>query len=70
MSSVTSDRLRESQRQDEDWRERYSSPAERQDSGGAPWGLIVTGVVVGALAALAWNYFGPDLRRYIKMTNM
>jgi ABC-type dipeptide/oligopeptide/nickel transport system permease subunit len=69
MSSGQTDSLRTTQRQEEDWGGRYS-PATREDTGGAPWGLIVTGLVIGGLAALAWNYFGPDLRRYIKISNM
>jgi hypothetical protein len=70
MSSARTDSLRSTLRQEDDWRGSYSPPARREDSGGAPWGLIMTGLVLGGLAAIAWNYFGPDLRRYIKMTNM
>ncbi len=70
MSSVRTDSLRESQRQGEDWRGSYSSPSNFADSGAPPWGLILGGLVIGGLAALAWNYFGPDLRRYIKMSRM
>jgi hypothetical protein len=70
MSSVTSDSSRGSLREEEEWRGSYSRPVERQDAGGVPWGLIAGGLVVGGLAAMAWNYFGPDLRRYIKIERM
>jgi hypothetical protein len=70
MSSVISERQRGSLREEEDLRGGYSRPVERQESGSVPWGLIIGGLVIGGMAAMAWNYFGPDLRRYIKMSNM
>jgi hypothetical protein len=70
MSSVTSDRYQTARRPEEDWQGRYSPPDRRQESNAAPWGLIVAGVVIGGLAAMAWYEFGPDLRRYIKMELM
>jgi hypothetical protein len=30
----------------------------------------VTGLAVVGLGALAWTYLGPDLRRYLKISNM
>jgi hypothetical protein len=69
MSSVSSDRL-PTQRQDEEWRRSYAPPAESREYGGAPWGLIMTGLVIGGLAAMAWTYLGPDLRRYLKISRM
>jgi hypothetical protein len=32
--------------------------------------LIATGLVALALGGLAWYYFGPDLRRYLKIRSM
>jgi hypothetical protein len=52
---------------DDDWR-RYGGVAERRRSGGP--GLLLTGLIVVGLGALAWNYFGPDLRRYLKIRSM
>jgi hypothetical protein len=31
---------------------------------------LVTGLVVVGLGVMAWNYLGPDLRRYLKISNM
>ncbi len=70
MSSLTSERQRGSLREEEDGRGGYSRPVERQESGSVPWGLIIGGLVVGGLAAMAWSYLGPDVRRYIKISNM
>jgi hypothetical protein len=33
-------------------------------------GLLIGGLAVVALGALAWYYLGPDLRRYLKIRNM
>jgi len=33
-------------------------------------GLFTLGLVALGLGALAWYYMGPDLRRYIKISNM
>jgi hypothetical protein len=33
-------------------------------------GLLVAGVVVLGLGLMAWSYLGPDLRRYLKISNM
>lgn len=33
-------------------------------------GLLVAGLAVAALGFLAWQYFGPDLVRYMKIRNM
>jgi hypothetical protein len=32
--------------------------------------LLLTGAAIIGLGVLAWNYLGPDLRRYIKMSRM
>ncbi len=51
-----------------DW-QRYPESYRRR--GGLPIpGLLVGGLVVAGLGALAWYYFGPDLRRYLKIRNM
>jgi hypothetical protein len=70
MSSVVPDNLRGSQRQAEDWRSGYPHPAPRRDGGGLPRGLLLTGLVVAGLGLMAWHYIGPDIRRYIKISNM
>ncbi|HZV07030.1 MAG TPA: hypothetical protein VE999_18250 [Gemmataceae bacterium] len=33
-------------------------------------GLLLAGLAVVGLGALAWYYFGPELRRYIKVSRM
>jgi hypothetical protein len=33
-------------------------------------GLPLAGLAAVGLAALAWYYLGPDLRRYVKLRNM
>ena len=70
MSSVGPDSLRSAQRQSEEWRGAYPPPAPPRDYGGSRWGVLVTGLVVVGLGVMAWNYLGPDLKRYLKMTNM
>ena len=32
--------------------------------------LLLTGLVVVGIGALAWYYLGPDLRRYMKIHSM
>jgi hypothetical protein len=70
MSSAGSNSLRASLRESEDPRAGYPPLASPRNSGGPPWGLLVTGLVVVGLGVMAWNYLGPDLRRYLKMSNM
>jgi hypothetical protein len=53
----------------EEWRERVA-PAVRPATGGLSAGWVIGGVAVLALGYLAWQHFGPDLRRYIKMERM
>ncbi len=43
---------------------------ERRTSSGLPSGLLLTGLAVLGLGALAWYFLGPDLRRYLKIHNM
>ena len=33
-------------------------------------GLLLAGLAAFGLGALAWYYFGPDLRRYLKISRM
>jgi hypothetical protein len=32
--------------------------------------LLIAGAVVAGLSYLAWTYFGPDLKRYLKVHSM
>jgi hypothetical protein len=50
--------------------ERWRRLAERAVSGGSSTGLLLAGLTVLGLGALAWYYFAPDLRRYMKIRNM
>jgi len=68
--SSSRNRLRSAERPGEEWREAYGPPAAAEGSRTAPWGLLVTGLVVVGLGALAWYYLGPDLRRYLKIKSM
>jgi len=47
-----------------------SGLARRTHIGGPSTALLITGVVVVGLGLLAWNYLGPDLKRYVKIQNM
>ncbi len=51
-----------------DWRGR--SDLARRSYGGTSPGLLLAGVAAVALGAFAVYYFGPDLRRYLKMEAM
>lgn len=33
-------------------------------------GMMLAGLAALGLGALAWYYFGPDVRRYLKIRNM
>jgi hypothetical protein len=71
MSAVMPDNLRGSpQYQGGDWRPGYPSYPMRRDGSTLPRDLVVAGLVVVGIGALAWYYLGPDLRRYIKMSSM
>jgi hypothetical protein len=41
---------------------------ERARSNGS--GLLLAGLAALGVGALAWYYFGPDVRRYLKIRNM
>jgi hypothetical protein len=66
-------RLANERRQDftspEPWGGRWV-PTERRESTGLPVGLVIGGLALLGLGALAWYYLGPDLRRYIKIESM
>jgi hypothetical protein len=49
---------------------RSPAPVRTQEAGGPPLTLIAVGLVAAGLGLWAWSYLGPDLRRYIKMSNM
>jgi hypothetical protein len=51
-----------------EWRARYADENGRRSSGLSP--LLVGGLAVAGLGALAWYYLGPDLRRYLKLRDM
>ncbi|MGH7170886.1 MAG: DUF6893 family small protein [Gemmataceae bacterium] len=50
--------------------ERQRHLAERIGSGGKSSGWLLAGLAALGLGILAWNYFAPDVRRYIKIRNM
>lgn len=52
----------------EEWRLRHPHDDRRHSSGLSP--LLVTGLAVVGLGALAWYYLGPDLQRYMKLRDM
>jgi hypothetical protein len=50
--------------------ERRRPLKDRMGQGGATAGWLLVGLAAVGLGALAWSYFGPDLRRYLKIRNM
>lgn len=48
----------------------YQLTQRRQENGGLPWGLILTGAAVVGMGIWAWSVFGPDFKRYMKIRNM
>jgi hypothetical protein len=53
-----------------DWRGRQDMQYWDRGSRGSSTGLLVTGLAVIGLGALAWYYLGPDLVRYMKIERM
>jgi hypothetical protein len=49
---------------------RSRAVAPTPDAGGPPLALIAVGLIAAGVGLWAWSYLGPDLRRYIKMSNM
>ncbi len=70
MSTMGPESVSSMQRQGDGRPSGATPPARADSSGGPPWGLLLTGLVVVGLGVLAWNVIGPDLRRYIKISNM
>lgn len=68
MSTVTPYPQAPARQQWDAWREGH--PPVPREHGGPPWGLVVAGLAVVGLGLLAWNYLGPDLRRYLKIRSM
>jgi hypothetical protein len=54
--------------------DRHHWPSDVRHRGrGSGWpssGLLLTGLLVVGLGVLAWQYIGPDLRRYMKIESM
>lgn len=51
----------------------YSHESGLEGRAGSAWpsgGLLLTGLAVVAVGALAWYYLGPDLVRYMKIREM
>jgi hypothetical protein len=51
------------------WGERFE-PARLVEGAKSHLGLTLAGVAALGLGGLAWYYFGPDLRRYLKIRHM
>ncbi len=45
-------------------------PMRRHEERGISPGLLIAGVAVIGLGWFAWNYLGPDLKRYMKIHSM
>jgi hypothetical protein len=54
----------------EDLQERYGLSRRRTQGSGPSLGLMISGVAAIGLGLLAWYYFGPNLRRYIKIERL
>jgi len=70
MSRLTSENVaRLEARPSEEWHGRH--PLRERDEGRrSSWSLLIGGLAVVGLGALAWYYLGPDLRRYMKIRSM
>lgn len=68
MSRTTSQYPERVYSSDEDLRRRGLS--SRGGSGGRSNGLLIAGLAALGVGALAVYYFGPDVRRYLKMKSM
>jgi hypothetical protein len=51
-------------------RRRFPANFGQERSAGFPWGLVLTGAAVVGLGLLAWQFLGPDVKRYLKIRNM
>jgi hypothetical protein len=70
MSTAGPDSLSQNRLAAEDWRQGYQSAGQMMTRAGPGLGLLLGGLALVGLGALAWAYLGPDIRRYIKMSNM
>ena len=70
MSTAGPDSLRQNRLPAEDWREGYQPAGQMMMPAGPGLGLLLGGLALVGLGALAWAYLGPDIRRYIKMNQM
>lgn len=52
-----------------DWGGR-SYPARREEPFGVSRGWLIAGLVAVGVGAMAWHYFGPDMKRYLKIHSM
>ena len=52
------------------WGDWLPARARRAEPPGPSPGLLLAGLVVVGLGALAWYYIGPDVIRYQKIRNM
>jgi hypothetical protein len=70
MSTAGPESLGQNRLSTEDWRERYQPAGQMMTQAGPGLGLLLGGLALIGLGALAWAYLGPDIRRYIKMSQM
>jgi hypothetical protein len=70
MSPAVSEGLRASPRQNAEGLADYAPASSSLAPNGPSWSLLVTGLVVVGLGLMAWNYLGPDIRRYLRIRNM
>lgn len=59
---------RESQYPSNDWRSR--PPVAEWTRPRSNTAILLTGLALIGIGALAWHYLGPDLRRYMKIRSM
>lgn len=45
-------------------------PIRERTNGSSTLPLLLAGLAVVGLGAMAWSYLGPDLRRYLKIRSM
>ena len=48
----------------------YPSPSHDGMAVVPSWNLLLGGLALVGLGVLAWQYLGPDVRRYAKMSSM
>jgi hypothetical protein len=71
MAAFTSESLRHAPEQPRAaWRGPPYPVRRQSDYGRSGSGLLLTGLVLAGLGALAWYYLGPDLVRYMKIRNL